>query len=194
MQHETVYKGEDNQGMLMIYGETQKFDATAENRMAVSQLSDAMSITALEVIREKMGGTYSPSVNIDYEILPDKSFNWMFYIGCDPDKAEQVEAAAIDIVKQYQKNGPDTATLNKVQRQMIHNRENSMQNNGYWMGQILGSYKYNENRDNNASLEDYSKRVKAITPKQVKAVAKKYMKLNNYVVVFLKPEEAKKTE
>ena len=194
VKHETVYKGEDNQGMLMIYGETEKFDASMENRMIVNQLGEAMSITALEVIREKMGGTYSPSVNIDYEIMPDKSFNWMFYIGCDPDKAEEVEAAAIEIVKQYQKNGPDTATLNKVQRQMIHNRENAMQNNGYWLGQISGSYQYNENRDNNASIEDYSRRVNAVTPKQVRDIAKKYIKLDNYVVVMLKPEAAGKTE
>ncbi|KWW31695.1 MAG: zinc protease [bacterium P3] len=194
MPRETVYKGEDNQGMLIIYGESEKFDATPKNRMIVSQLSDAMEITALEVIREKMGGTYSPSVKVDYELLPDKTFSWMFYIGCDPDKAADVEAAALEIVKGYIKNGPDATTLGKVQEQMIINRENAMQNNGYWMNQILGSYQYNESRDGNASLEDYSQRVKAVTAKHVQSIAKKYINLKNYVVVTLKPEAGQKSE
>ena len=194
VQHETVYKGEDNQGMLLIYGETSNFDASQNNRMIASQLGDAMEITALEVIREKMGGTYSPSVSVSYELLPTKNLSWTFYISCDPDKAAEVEKAALDIVKSYQDNGPDATTLNKVQEQMIINRENAMQNNSYWMGQIMGSYRYNENRDGNASLDDYSKRVKAVTAKQVQGLAKKYLKLDNYVVTVLKPEAAKTAE
>lgn len=183
-----VFKGSDNQGILMIYGETEGFNPTPENRMIISQLSDAMEISALEIIREKMGGTYSPSVSVSSEILPTGKVTWMFYINCDPDNASKVEAAAIDILKSYIKKGPNKATLAKVQEQMIGNRETAMQDNGFWMGQITGSYMYNENRDANASLSEYSKKVKSVSAKDIKNMAKQFIDLNHYAVVTLKPE------
>ena len=185
--HETVYKGTDNQGMLVMMGETKGFEPTFENRMIINELSDAMEITALEIIREKMGGTYSPSVRADYEILPTGKVTWMFYIGCDPDKADVIEAAALDILKKYAKKGPDKKTLNKVKEQLIHNRLKSKQNNSFWMGQIVGSYMYNESRDE--WVNNYDQQVKAVTAKQIKDMAAKVLNFNNYTVVTLKPEK-----
>ncbi|MBR1793425.1 MAG: insulinase family protein [Bacteroidales bacterium] len=186
--HAVAIKGSEKQSKMVIMGVNDDFEPTPKNRMIVSQLSDAMEITALEVIREQMGGTYSPSVSIDYEILPKGEFSWQFYIECDPDNLKKIEDAIIGIVKDYQKNGPDAETLSKVQEQMIVNRGSAMQNNGFWMNQINGSYYYNENRDGNASLDNYSKRVKSVSAKDIKKMAKSKMNLKNYVVVTLEPE------
>jgi zinc protease len=187
IQHGEVRKGTDNQGIMMIYGETQGFKPTKKNKMIINQMSDAMEITALEVIREKMGGTYSPSVNISYEILPEGEVSWMFYINCNPEMTQQIEKAAIGIIEGYINNGPDATTLGKVQEQMIINRGTQRQNNGFWMGQIMGSYMYDENRDD---IDKYDQLVKAVKAKDIKKLAKKFLNLNNYVVVTLKPEAA----
>lgn len=187
-------KGTDNQGILLVYGETEGFIPTPENRMIVNQLSDAMEITALEVIREKMGGTYSPSVSISYDFEPGETtgkVTWLFYINCNPEMSKQIEDAALGIVKDYIANGPSEVTLGKVQEQMIINREAAMQNNGFWMGQIQGSYMYNENRDKAASLDEYKKSVKAVSINDCKAVAAKFFNLKNYAVITLSPEETK---
>lgn len=184
--HEEVRKGTDNQGMIMIMGETEGFSRDTRSRITCSLLSDALSITALEVIREKMGGTYSPYVSADYEILPKPEFTWLFFINCDPDNAAKVEKAAIDIMKQYTKKGVDKETLAKVKEQMVMNRETAMQNNSFWLGQIYGSYFYNESRDE--TVRDYNQIVNSITAKDVKAMAKKYIDFGRYTVVTLKPE------
>ena len=188
---ETVYKGSDNQGMLIVYGQVEGFDTNYHNRLVVSELSDAMTITALEVIREKMGGTYSPSVNIDYEIIPDQKVTWMFYIACDPDKVQVIEESINKLIDQYIKKGPDKKTLAKVQEQMINQRQTGMQENSYWMGQIYSSYYLNENRDFNGDIDQYSALVKKVTAKEVKAMAAKVFNRNNYVVTILKPEHKK---
>ncbi|MCQ2278945.1 MAG: insulinase family protein [Bacteroidales bacterium] len=184
----TVYKGSDNQGMLICIGKTENFVPTFENRMAINALSDAMSITALEVIREKMGGTYSPAVQVSYDIHPDGTgdVSWLFFINCDPDNASKIEGAVMDILKQYIKKGPNKKTLAKVKEQMLINRQNSMQENGFWMGQIYGSYFYNESRDQ--WVNDYATFVKNLNIKQVKEMAAKYLNLNNFTLVTLKPE------
>lgn len=187
VQHEVAVKGTDNQGITMIYGETPNFEPTKKNKMIVQQLSDAVEITAIEVIREKMGGTYSPSVNISYEVLPEGEFNWMFYINCNPEQAKEIEEAALGIIKDYIANGPSATTLGKVQEQMIINRGTARQNNGFWMGQIMGSYMYNENRDD---IDQYDELVKSITADDIKAMAQKFINLNNYIVVNLMPEAA----
>lgn len=188
MPRETVVKGTDPQGMLIIYGESEGIDLTPENRMIIDQLGDAVTITAIEVIREKMGGTYSPSVNISYSLRPTPKATWMFAINCDPEKSAEIEKAAIDILKGYMENGPDEKTIGKVQEQLIINRESAMQNNSFWMGQIEGSYIYNENRDHNGNLESYTARVKAVKAQDVKKIANKVINLKNYVVMNLKPE------
>ena len=189
IQHAEVRKGTDNQGIMIMYGETKGFKSNKKDKMIINQLSDAMEITALEVIREKMGGTYSPSVQISYDIEPDGtgSVSWMFYINCNPEMSQAIEDAALSIINGYLKNGPDAVTLNKVQEQMIINRGTARQNNGFWMGQIMGSYMYNENRDD---IDQYDALVKSVSAKDIKKMAKKFINLKNYVVVNLKPEAA----
>ncbi|MBR4804609.1 MAG: insulinase family protein, partial [Bacteroidales bacterium] len=87
----------------------------------------------------------------------------------------------------YMKKGPDVKTLGKVQEQMIVQHDKGVQNNSYWLGQIKGSYLYNESRDENVS--DYAKMVKKVTPEDIKNLANKFINLNNYVSVTLKPEK-----
>ena len=181
-------KGTDNQGILLIYGETDNFEPTQHNRMVISQLSDALEISALEIIREKMGGTYSPSVQVSASIYPEGEVTWLFYINCDPDNSANVEKAALEILNKYIAQGPDAETLAKVQEQTIANRETAMQENGYWMGQIMGSYEYNENRDDNGDLAKFAENVKSVTAQEIQQMAAKFINLKNYAVINLKPE------
>ena len=184
----TVYKGSDNQGIMLINGSTKGYKHSPKNAEIIDQLSACMEITALEIIREKMGGTYSPSVSVDYSRLPEQEVKWQFYINCDPDKADVIEAAAMEILKKYIEEGPDAETLAKVQEQQIINRQNAKQNNGFWMGQIMGSYRFNESRD--YVVNGYEKIVKSVKAKDIQKAAKQFIDLSHYAVVFLKPEAA----
>jgi zinc protease len=184
----TAYKGTDNQGIMLMTGTTKGYKHSVKNAEIIDQLSACMEITALEIIREKMGGTYSPSVNVSYSRLPEQEVDWTFYINCNPDSTQLIENAALEILKKYINEGPDAETLAKVQEQQIINRQNSKQNNGFWMGQIMGSYRFNESRD--YVVNDYESIVKSVTAKDIQAAAKKYLDLKHYLTVFLKPEAA----
>ena len=70
---------------------------------------------------------------------------------------------------------------------MIVQHDKSVQNNSYWMGQLQGSYMYNESRDYN--VNGYNEMVKKVTSADIKALANKYINLSNYVVVTLRPED-----
>ena len=147
------------------------------------------SITVTEIIREKNGDAYNPSAGVDYNlsIVGPATVTWEFYLGCDPEKAKKIEKDCIDIMKQYMKKGCDQKTLSKVQEQMCVQHAKSVQNNSFWMGQLQSSYIFGESRD--FHVNEYDELVKSITPADIKAVANKYINLNNYVSVKLRPED-----
>ena len=189
--HAEAVKGIERQGMLIINGQTEvaNEELDPQTRLAITEFGEALSITVTEIIREKNGDAYSPSANVSCNIslTGQGSVNWQFYIGCDPEKAKKIEKDCIKILKDYMKKGCDQKTLNKVQEQMIVQHDKSVQNNGYWVNQIKSSYLYNESRDYNVT--DYNEMVKKVTPADIKAMANKYIDLNNYVVVTLRPED-----
>ena len=188
IQHAEAVKGIEKQGMLIITGQVDvdAAELTPQVRIAIQELGDALGMTTLEIIREKNGDAYSPSAGCDFELTPEGQVSWQFYIGCDPEKAKKIEKDCINILKQYQKKGCDQTTLGKVQEQMIVNRGKARQNNSFWLGQISSSYRLNESRD---FVEQYNEMVKAVTTKDIKALAKKYINLKNYVAVTLRPED-----
>ena len=191
IQHAEAVKGIEKQGMLIITGQMDvpNEELDPQTRFALQEFGDALSITTLEIIREKNGDAYSPSagVNFSLSLTGTGKVSWQFYIGCDPEKAKKIEKDCINILKQYMKKGCDQKTLSKVQEQMCVQHGKSIQNNGYWMGQLQGSYMYNESRDYNVS--DYDEMVKSVTPEMIKTLANKYINLNNYVAVTLRPED-----
>ncbi len=189
IKHAEAVKGIERQGMLIIAGQMDvpAADLDPQTRIAIQELGDALGITTLEIIREKNGDAYSPSAGFDFELMPSGQVSWQFYIGCDPEKAKKIEKDCIKILKQYTKKGCDQKTLGKVQEQMIVNRGKARQNNSFWLGQIRSSYMLGESRD---FVENYDDMVKAVTSADIKALAKKYVDLKNYVVVTLRPEDA----
>ena len=191
IQHAEAVKGIERQGMLLISGqmEVPGEELDPQTRMAIQQLGEALSITVTEIIREKNGDAYSPSASASCGVsLTGKgTVSWQFYIGLDPEKAKKVEKDCLTILKQYMKKGCDQKTLNKVQEQMIVQHDKSIQNNGWWMSVIENAYMYNESRD--YQVTDFANMVKAVTPEMIKNVASKYINLNNYVSVKLRPED-----
>ena len=186
----TAYKGSDNQGIMLMTGTTKGYKHNPKNAEIINQLSACMEITALEIIREKMGGTYSPSVSVDYSRVPNQEVEWTVYINCNPDSTQLIEDACMEILNKYIKEGPDAETLSKVQEQQIINRQNAKQNNSFWLGQIQGSYQFDESRD--YVVDGYDEIVKSVTAKDIQAAAKKFINLKSYLVCFLKPEAAEK--
>ncbi len=180
-------KGIERQGMLNIYGEMNvpAKELTPEVRIAIQAFSNALEMTVLDVVREKNGDAYSPRAMVDFERLPQGEVNWQFQIGCDPDKIAKIEKDCIEILRQYQENGPDEKTLAKAKEQMIVNNGTSRQNNSYWMAEIYGAYLYNESRDYVMRYDDI---VRSIDAKQIRDLAQKYINLKNYVAVSLRPE------
>ena len=189
--HAEAIKGVERQSMLILSGQmdVDNSELDLQTRIAIQEFSDALAITTLEIIREKNGDAYSPNamISCNPSFTGDGTVTWQFFIQCDPEKIQKIEKDCIAILKQYMKKGCDAKTLGKVQEQMMVQHAKTIQNNSWWQGQIQGSYLYGESRDE--YVTDYNAMVKKVTADDIKALANKYINLNNYISACLKPEK-----
>lgn len=180
----SVYKGEADKGLMTITF-TNPFNWSDKDRLATKALNNVCSIKLTQVIREEMGGTYSPSFNLDYEKYPKAEATAMCYYTCDPSTVDTLTTATFAVLDEIIANGPTAEDLAKVKEQLISSRKTSMERNSYWNAVITGSRWYGYEMQ---TLEEYSAAVNALTIEDVKAVAQKYLKHDGYVRVALKPE------
>ena len=182
--NKTVYKGQDNKGAMVI-AVNNSFDWNTKERMATRILGDICSIKLTETIREEMGGTYSPSFQLSYEKYPKAEASLFAYYSCDPENADNLANATWKVFDKIIAEGPTEVDLAKVKEQLIRARETQQEKNGYWTSAIKGSIWYDFELTN---LDEYKAAVNAITVEDVKEMAKKYLKHDEYVRVNLKPE------
>ena len=188
--HGLALKGSEPMSIVFMLGETDGLDATQRNRRMVDILGECLQITTTEVIREKMGDAYSPYGDVSFDMEPTPHVSWQFAIQCAPEKTGKVEKAALQVLKNYTKKGPNAETLTKAKEQLIKTRETQLQENRTWRGIIYGSYYYNENRDDvNAKYNEW---INSISAAEIRDFAKKFFDFNHYTVVTLKPETTQK--
>lgn len=179
-----VYKGEADKGLMTITF-TNPFTWSEKDRLATRALNNVCSIKLTEVIREKMGGTYSPSFSLDYDKYPKAEATVVCYYTCDPSTVDKLTTATFEVLDEIIANGPTEVDLAKVKEQLISSRKTQMERNGYWSGAITSSRWYGYEIQ---TLEEYTAAVNALTIEDLKTAAQKYLKHDGYVRVALKPE------
>lgn len=182
-----VYKGEANKGAMVLATNT-TFEWNDKERLATRILGDICDIKLTETIREELGGTYSPSFQLSYDKYPRAEASLVAYYSCDPENVEKLTKATWGVLDKVMNEGPSDVDLAKVKEQLIRSRQTQVEKNGYWSGSIQGSRWYGFQMQ---SVEAYTASVNAITLADIQAVAKKYLKHDNYVRVALKPEAMK---
>ncbi len=185
---ETVYAGTEDQGSIAMVW-SKDFENTAKNKMIINQISEALQIELIEVIREEMSATYSPMLQMDYEVYPKPSYSAMVMINCKPDNTDNLDKAIQDILASFVSKGPKAETLMKVKEQMISARQTSMEKNGFWLSYLSGTYYYGLDINR---LSTYDADVNAITNDDIVNFLKANFDLGHHVRVDLNPTTMKK--
>lgn len=184
----SIKKGIDNKGMLgIIFNE--EFPYNDQNILNLSLISDVISIKAIEIIREKMSGVYSPQIQIQIEKYPTSSYTLMAMFSCDPKMEKKITKAIMKIIADIQKNGPTLEDLNKVKEQTLRERETQVKTNEFWLHK-LGQISFNGDPVSNVTT--FNQRVKDVTVEDLKKTAQQYIKKDHFVRVTLLPEGKKK--
>ncbi|MDR2556827.1 MAG: insulinase family protein [Bacteroidales bacterium] len=188
---EKLVMGSEEQGMVGVVFEIENLNWDSEDRLALSFFKEIISIKLFETIREKLGGVYSPRMQIQFEKYPKPTGNFMILFSCDPHRADELTNAVFDEMNKVLKDGPTAEDLDKVQKLHIRNFETSSQENRFWLN-TLQNVDYEGYDLNKASLEVQTKRAMNITASFLQQTASKYIDMNRYVRLVLVPENAPK--
>jgi zinc protease len=107
-------------------------------------------------------------------------------IPCGPENVDKLISAAHAEIDKIKKDGPSDADLNKVKETWKQQYLVNIKDNGFWARQIIHSVEIGTDP---GRLLSYQKRVDSLSPKDIQAVAKKYLGMNNYLQFVLNPEK-----
>lgn len=183
----TYYGGTEDKSMMIIAFEN-NFNWSDNDRYSVNILNNICDIKLTQVIREQLGGTYSPYFVLSYDKYPKATTTALCLYTCKPDNIDKLTTATFEVIDNIINNGPTDEDIAKAKEQLISNRKTQMQNNSYWTSVITGSRWYEYPM---LTFEEYSNAINAITKDDLKKAAEKYLNHKEYVRYSLKPENLK---
>jgi zinc protease len=164
---------------------TGPFEWTRENRHALASLADLLEIRLREVLREDMGGTYGVGVSAFPSKDPRPQYELSIGFGTAPERLPEMTAAAFAVIDTLKTTGPSQQDIDKVKEMQRRERETSVRENSFWLGQMLGRISTGGDlRD----IPQYEQLIDALTAERVRDAARLYLNLENYVQVSLLPE------
>lgn len=161
-------------------------DAAYSNsaNMAMRAMIDVLDIKLVEVLREKMGAVYSPSLSAQLSKLPYGHYTVNLTVPASPDNVGKIVDASLAEMKKLQNEGPQAGDLAKVKENWVKNFREAVKTNGYWLS-VLRSSK--EQGEDPMRVLSYEARVKALTAADVQQAAKQYLDTQNMVQFVLNP-------
>ena len=186
----TVRKGTEQKGNTVITF-TGACAFTPDNRIVLRGLTQLFQMRLTETLREKLGGTYSPSVTGGCSRVPRQEFAINVRYGSSPENIDQLTSAVMTLIDSLQATPASASDLTRVKEQILRSREVDVKQNAYWLASIVARDQAGE--DFAGLLGPYDETVKKLTGAQLQEAAKLYLDRKHYARFVLLPEVAKAT-
>lgn len=180
-----VFAGEEDASSWVGMAFSEPIEWNEENEVMIEIINQALDIEALEVIREKMGGVYSPMIQVVPSKYPESRYMALVLFSCKPENTDKLSNAVVKILQDFCKKGPKKATWEKVKEQMLRSAEESQQTNRYWHNYIVTQY---FNGDNLNEMHQLKSILDKVTVKGIAAFMQKNFKTDHCLRVDMYPE------
>ncbi len=144
-----------------------------ENNIYASVISQLLSKRYHEEIREKEGGTYGVSVDVNYEKRPINQFNLSLIFECDPKNVDKLKGMALDEIERLINGKVVEKDLNEIKSNILKGYEEAITKLDYWHEKLTAYAIEGELGMNN---KDYKNFIKSINAKEITAKAKEFLK------------------
>lgn len=188
----TVKKGKDKQGAVeIIFGgqlpPESDLEKNYKEKQEISQMINFLDIKLREIIREDKGGSYGINVNGYIDGSPERFYKVFINFQCQPERCQELTDEILLLIQDIQKNGVDQLYAQKLQETYLRNREVNLFENQWWLSRIINSLVTES--EPLWLVSDAQKVADWISPESLQGACQKYLDTNNYVSVFLNPEE-----
>lgn len=157
-----------------------------ENRHALNTLKGVLEIELREELRENRSGVYNVGVSASTQGPPDAGYRFSINFVADPERAEDLLAAARAEIDSVRAGHVDPETVQSVQAQQRRSRETALESNSFWV-RALDFTSTTEGEDP-LDIYRHDTLVDAITPASVTETATTYLLEDRYVQGILYPE------
>lgn len=180
-----IHKGTEQKSFIRLFwnGEAPYSDA---EQLKIQALTEALNIKIIETLREDLSGIYGGGMNGNLNKNPYNNYSIGISFPCGPENVDKLIKAALAEVEKVKANGPSLDDLNKVKETWRQQYEVNIKENTFWARQLLQSA---ETGSNAGDVLSYEKRIAALTPKDLKDAANKYLDMKNFVQIVLYPEK-----
>jgi zinc protease len=162
------------------------FVYTPENRLTIRALVALVQIKLDDILREQLGGTYSPEAGSSLSRIPRPQYQIIVDYGSSPQNVDKLSSSFFSIIAALKQMGPAQTDVDKVKEELIRAHEVEVKTNGYWAGNIAARDQAGEDI---AGLGDaYTAMIQRVTPDALQQAAKQYFNTANYAKFVLLPE------
>lgn len=156
-----------------------------EEEHTLASLASALRVRLRETLREDMGGTYGVSVSGGVARRPNERYRFGVSFGCAPENVAELTAAVFAQIERIKSEGVDDALLGKVRESQKRKRETDLEENRFWVSELLDFYRYDEDP---RLVLDFDRLVDGLTSDALRDAARKYLRTDRYVLGRLVPE------
>ncbi|TXC74420.1 insulinase family protein [Sphingorhabdus soli] len=179
-----THGGTPDQGLALAYWPTDD-DSDAVETARVDMLAEVMGILLIDEVREKLGATYSPNASSDMSRIYKDYGTFGTSVVVAPSQTDEV-FAAIDTIAGELRDAPVSADmLARARTPLLERIVKNRRENGWWLGVTARAQSEAARLDRYRTLEA---RVKAITPADLQAAARKYLVPGKELKIRIVPE------
>jgi zinc protease len=165
---------------------TGPFNYQREERHALASLIEVLDIRLREVLREDLGGTYGVNTSQSTEREPWANYAVHISFGSAPERLDSLTQAVFAVIEQIKKDGPTATDLAKVQEAQRRNYEKGLQENSFWLQQLLAR---SQNAEDLRNVLSFPQLVNALSSERVRDAARQYLRTDNYIRISLFPDK-----
>ena len=163
-----------------------EMEYTPWNKIALSIIEGILKLRYTESIREKEGGTYGVSVNMDLSHYPKAEASARISFDCDPEKADYLKSLVFQEIDKIIAEGPTQTDLDKTIENMRKSREQSKHHNQYWLSSLYAFYFHGIDNNDPANFENI---LDKINVSDIQKAAGQFFKTADIVDVVFSPKE-----
>ena len=180
-----IRKGTEPKSFIRMFWNGEAPYSEAEH-LKLEALTEVLNIKLIETLREDLSGIYGGGMYGNLNKYPYNYYSAGVSLPCGPENVDKLIKATMAEIEKMKANGPSETDLNKVKETWKQQYEVNIKDNTFWARQLLQSA---ELGSTGGEVLSYEKRIAALTPKDVKEAANKYLNMSNYVQVVLYPEK-----
>jgi zinc protease len=182
-----THDGKADQALATVYWPTTD-DGDFRESVRMELLGEIMGLQATEVLREKLGATYSPSAS-SFMSSTFKGYGYMsISSSTEPGKVDTIFTAVDGIAADLASKPIADDLINRARKPMIEKIIRNRRENGLWIGLV------DEAQSLPGDLDDYRKQetvLKSITAKELQAAAKRYLAAKSALRIRIIAKSAK---